>query len=69
MSVEKLSEFRSLVFADCALQEELRAVTDRQEFIAFVVECGRTRGFEFTAGEAESALRDGRRAWIERWLG
>lgn len=69
MSVEKLSEFRSLIFADIALQEKLRGITDRQEFIRFVVESGRERGFEFTADEAENALRDGRRVWIERWLG
>lgn len=69
MSEEKLSEFRGIVFFDESLQEKLRETDDRQEFIRLTVESGRERGCEFTAEEVENALRDGRRVWIERWLG
>lgn len=62
MSAKKLSEFRYLVFADSSLQKELREITDRREFVDFMVERGRTRGFKFDAAEVEDALRDGRRA-------
>jgi predicted ribosomally synthesized peptide with nif11-like leader len=69
MSEEKLSEFRGIVFSDTTLQERLREIEDRQEFVRLAVESGRERGCEFTAEEVENALRDGRRVWIERWLG
>ncbi len=69
MSVEKLSEFRGIIFSDVALREKLREITDRQEFVRLIVEMGRERGCAFTADEVDNALRDGRRAWIERWLG
>lgn len=69
MSEEKLSEFRGIIFHDVRLQEKLREIEDRQEFIRLVVEFGRERGFEFTTDEVENALREGRRVWIERWLG
>lgn len=69
MSEEKLAEFRSIIFADNLLQEKLRGITDRQEFILAVVESGREHGCEFTADEVENELRNGRRAWFERWLG
>lgn len=69
MSEEKLSEFRGIVFFDESLQEKLRETDDRQEFIRLIVESGRERDCEFTAEEVENALRDGRRVWIERWLG
>lgn len=69
MPEEKLSEFRSLIFADAALQKKLREITDRQEFVRLIVEAGNGRGFEFTAEEVEEAMRANRRAWIERWIG
>ena len=69
MSEEKLSEFRAIVFSDVSLQEKLREITDRQEFICLIVESGRERGCRFTAEEVENALRQGQRVWIERWLG
>ena len=69
MSEDRLSEFRRLIFSDTRLQEKLREIKDRQEFIHLVVESGRERNCDFTFDEVENALRDGRRVWIERWLG
>lgn len=69
MSEEKLSQFRSVIFFDISLQEKLREMADREEFIRTAVELGSERGFDFTADEVENALRAGRRVWIERWLG
>lgn len=69
MSVEKLSELREIIFFDDSLREKLRETIDRQEFIRLIVELGNERGGEVTAAEVENALRDGRRVWIERWLG
>ena len=69
MSEEKLAEFRAIVFFDESLQEELRKPDDRREFVRLTVESGRARGCEFTHEEVENALREGRRVWIERWLG
>ena len=69
MSEEKLSEFREIIFSDVSLQEKLRELTDREEFIRLIVELGNERGCEFTAAEVENSLRNGRRVWIERWLG
>ena len=69
MSEEKLTEFRGIVFSDIALQEKLRDETDRQEFIRLLIELGSERGCEFSAAEVEDSMRNGRRVWIERWLG
>lgn len=69
MHEEKLSEFRGIVFSDLSLQNKLLEIEDRQEFVRLIVESGRERGCEFTVEEVENALRDGRRVWIERWLG
>lgn len=69
MSEDKLSEFRQLIFSDINRQKKLREIKDRQEFIGLIVEMGRERDYDFTADEVENALRDGRRVWIERWLG
>ena len=69
MSQETLTQFRQLVFSDTLLQEQLREITDRQEFIEQVVRLGNERGYEFTADDVENALQAERRVWLERWLG
>ena len=68
MSPESFEQFRTLVFADAALQAQLRAVADEERFIALVVRLGAERGYEFTADDVRAAMRAARRAWIERWL-
>lgn len=69
MSEEKLSEFRAIIFSDAALQEKYRELTDREEFVRLIVELGQKYDCDFTGAEVENALRDGRRGWIERWIG
>lgn len=68
MSQENLERFRQLVWQDRALQEELWAATDQDEFIALVQRLGAERGCEFTTEEVFGALQAGHRAWLERWL-
>ncbi|EEF62894.1 Nif11-like leader peptide family natural product precursor [Pedosphaera parvula] len=68
MSRENFENFRRLVLADTALQERLRSVSDREAFRLLTVQIGKELGFDFTAEEVESALKDGQRAWIERWI-
>ncbi|MDB6112364.1 MAG: hypothetical protein JWR69_4114 [Pedosphaera sp.] len=68
MSRENFENFRRRVLADPALQERLRSVSDREAFRTLTVEIGTELGCDFTAEEVEAALRDGHRAWIERWI-
>lgn len=63
-----LEEFRRLVLEDFALQEELRAQTDRAQFIARVVALGRQHGCVFAADDVANALQASRREWNERWI-
>jgi hypothetical protein len=64
-----LERFRQLVLDDLALQVELRDITDRELFVARVVQLGAERGCRMAGADVEDALRAGRRAWLERWLG
>ncbi|MDB6124197.1 MAG: hypothetical protein JWQ71_3190 [Pedosphaera sp.] len=68
MSRENFETFRRLVLTDPALQEKLRAVSDRETFRILTIQIGTELGFDFNAEEVESALKDGQRAWIERWI-
>jgi hypothetical protein len=68
MSQEGFERFRELVWQDRALQQELWATTNQQEFIALVQRLGAERGCEFTTAEVSAALQASLRAWLERWL-
>ena len=68
MSEESFEQFREFVFADVALQEQLRAAKDEESFIALTVRLGAERGYSFTTEDVTAALREARRTWIERWL-
>lgn len=68
MARENFDNFRRLVLQDPVLQEKLRAVSEREAFRILIVQMGGEMGFDFTAEEVEAALRDGQRAWIERWV-
>jgi hypothetical protein len=68
MSQESFEQFRNVVLEDLSLQERLRVFTERDEFIARVVESGAERGFQFTAEEVMEAMNASRRGWIERWI-
>ncbi|HEY0426268.1 MAG TPA: Nif11-like leader peptide family natural product precursor [Pyrinomonadaceae bacterium] len=68
MSQENFEKFRQIVLEDLPLQESLRGFTERDEFVARVVETGAARGIEFTAEDVWEAMRENRRVWIERWI-
>jgi len=68
MSQESFEQFRNVVLEDLSLQERLRVFTERDEFIASVVESGAERGFQFTAEDVSEAMNANRRGWIERWI-
>jgi predicted ribosomally synthesized peptide with nif11-like leader len=68
MSQEKFEQFRHVVLQDLTLQERLRESEDRETFVKLLVHVGSEHGYNFTPEDVENALRDSRRAWIERWL-
>jgi hypothetical protein len=68
MSQESFEQFRSVVLEDLPLQERLRVFSERDEFVARVVEAGAERGLRFTAEDVAEAMRASRRGWIERWI-
>ena len=68
MSDIALRDFRALVLADPKLQDRLRAITDKTEFIVVVRSAAKVEGFDLTADDITDAIRAGRRSWIERWI-
>jgi hypothetical protein len=65
---QNLERFGQLVLADRELHDRLRTTADEKTFVALAVRLGAERGFDFTAEVVETALREQRRAWLERWL-
>ena len=65
---QNLERFGELVLADRELHDQLRATADEKAFVALAIRLGAERGFDFTAVDVEAALRERRRAWVERWL-
>jgi len=68
MSANDFDRFRELVLGSGALQEELRAIDDHEEFIRTVVRLGDDHGFSFNAEDVMTAMNLSRRSWIERWI-
>lgn len=66
--IEELEKLRRTVFRDEALQKDLQAISDREEFIARVLEIGKNRDLNFTEEDVLQAMNEQRRAWIERWI-
>lgn len=67
-SLVKLEQFKQVVLGDPLLAAALREETDRERFAALAVRLGAERGYEFTAEEVRKAMREARRAWLERWM-
>lgn len=65
---ENLERFRQLVLADRGLHAQLRQTADLDGFVALAVRLGAERGCVFTDQEVRAALRECRRAWLERWI-
>ena len=68
MPTNDFDQFRQLVLATLALQEELREIEDHDEFIQKVVELGSDHGFSFNVEDVKNAVNASRRSWIERWI-
>ena len=62
------TRFHDLVLADPELHNQLRAAAGEAAFIALTVELGRKHDCHFSAPLVAQALREQRRAWVERWV-
>lgn len=61
-------QFHKMVLQDVFLQETLRNIEYRKDFIAAVVEKGKEKGFDFGVEDVENKMNENQRAWIERWF-
>ena len=52
-----LDEFRRLVLGDEPLQQALRGIPDRREFISRTINAGLARGFDFNEGDVDAGFR------------
>ena len=57
-------EFRELVLSDESLQNELRDLTNKNDFITRLIELARERGYEITADEIDQEMLRSRRIWM-----
>jgi hypothetical protein len=64
-----LEQFRQIVFAEPALQQDLRSAPDRASFVRLVVERARQHGCALDQATVETVLDDAARAWlVRRWI-
>jgi Nif11 domain len=68
MTQENFEQFRLLVLQKIALQEQLRIISDAEEFFVRVVELGKENGFDFAVENVKQAFQENQRIWIERWI-
>lgn len=68
MPKEDFEQFHRMVLQDISLQETLRVIEYRKDFIAAVVKKGKENGFDFGTEDVEEKMNEYRRAWIERWF-
>ena len=68
MSKETLNQFCSLVLSDLNLQNQLKNLSDREDFIAGVIKLGKKSSFEILREDVELQLRENRSLWHERWI-
>jgi hypothetical protein len=61
-----LDDFRNIVLADPALQDELRHAPDRASFTALVLERAGAHGCALERGEIEAALAGAAHDWMLR---
>jgi len=65
MIVRDLEFFRRMILSDETLQEQLRDLTERDQFVTRVVELGEIHNCSFSIAEVEEAMREGRRVWVQ----
>ena len=68
MSRAAFEQFREAVLKDTVLQQRLQEPADFKTFLPLAIELGQERGLEFSQIDIEEAAREGRRAWLERWI-
>ena len=68
MSLENFEKLRQIVWRDLSLQKELCTITERQTFIARLVEIGAKHGLELNEEYISQTMHESRRMWIERWI-
>lgn len=68
MPKEDFEQFHKMVLQDVSLQESLRDIEFRNDFIDAVVEKGKEKGFDFGKEDVENKMNEYRRAWLERWF-
>ena len=68
MSKENLDQFCLLILKEINLQNQLKNIIEREDFIARMIELGADSGFEITREDVELQLRENRRLWHERWI-
>lgn len=61
-------QFRDLVGTNADYAERLSTITSMADFVRESVHMGQAAGFQFDASDVESAMKAGRRAWIEQWV-
>ncbi|HEY3914562.1 MAG TPA: Nif11-like leader peptide family natural product precursor [Verrucomicrobiae bacterium] len=65
---QNLERFRQVVLEDPELFQQLRQTADVESFVALAVRLGAARDCVFTEQEARDALRECRRARLEKWI-
>lgn len=68
MCRENFEKLRQIVLENASLQSELQKVSEINEFIPRVIEIGERYDLHFGEKEITEAMRENRRAWIERWI-
>jgi hypothetical protein len=66
--MENLNQFCRLVLSDLDLQNQLKKLSERDEFIIGVIKLGAEKGFEISRKDIDFQLRENRRLWHERWI-
>lgn len=60
--------FKTFVEADAELTQQLYGIVKMDEFVSESLRIGRAAGFYFEASDVESAIKAGRRSWVEQWI-
>ena len=68
MAQSDWERFKQLVFTDPALRDTLLATDGHDDFIALVLKLSREHGFSISADDVESAVNNGHRSWLERFI-
>lgn len=64
----EIEKLREIVLNDADLQAHLQGISQREEFIARVLETAESFGLEIGSEDISEAMRETRRLWIERWI-